>query len=298
MATKRKLAPAATSGSRIGQAEKRILVVEDDRPFRHALCKLLRSAGFLVTAAKDGLAALEELGRKSFDLVLLDIMLPRVNGLEVLAQVSSRPFRPKVVIMTADDTPATVLRAVRNQAYQYVAKPIAPKAVVDLVGRALAAPSATLPIEVISARPEWVELLVPCQMEAAERIQSFLEQLDADLAADVRNSVGSAFRELLLNAVEWGGKLDPTRKVRIAYLRARRMLLYRIADPGPGFRPENLEHSALSNQPGKPLEHIKAREKKGLRPGGFGLLMTRAMVDELIYNEAHNEVVFIKYLDE
>ena len=40
------------------------------------------------------------------------------------------------------------------------------------------------------------------------------------------------------------------------------------------------------------------RQKKGLRPGGFGLLMTKASVDELLYNEAQNEVVFVKYLDE
>jgi hypothetical protein len=41
---------------------------------------------------------------------------------------------------------------------------------------------------------------------------------------------------------------------------------------------------------------MSARSEKGLRPGGFGLLMTRTLVDELIFNEAHNEVVFIKYL--
>jgi anti-sigma regulatory factor (Ser/Thr protein kinase) len=45
------------------------------------------------------------------------------------------------------------------------------------------------------------------------------------------------------------------------------------------------------------MEHASVREEKGLRPGGFGLLMARQMVDELLYNEAHNEVVFVKYLD-
>ena len=75
------------------------------------------------------------------------------------------------------------------------------------------------------------------------------------------------------------------------------MLLYRIADPGKGFSFEGLTHSALSNPPENPMEHSAEREKKGLRPGGFGLLMTREMVDELLYNEAHNEVVFVKYLD-
>jgi anti-sigma regulatory factor (Ser/Thr protein kinase) len=85
--------------------------------------------------------------------------------------------------------------------------------------------------------------------------------------------------------------------VRIACLRARRMLLFRIADPGKGFSFSALPHAAVSNAPESPLDHAVVREEKGLRPGGFGLLMTRHVADELIYNEAHNEVVFVKYLD-
>jgi anti-sigma regulatory factor (Ser/Thr protein kinase) len=152
------------------------------------------------------------------------------------------------------------------------------------------------PIEVVSARPDWVELVVPCTRGAADRLHGVMGRLEADLPEDLRESVSYAFHELLLNAVEWGGKLDPKRKVRISYLRAKRMLLYRIADPGPGFKMADLEHAAI-NHPGDPIEHVLIREKKGLRPGGFGLLMVRANVDELIYNEAQNEVVFIKYLD-
>jgi anti-sigma regulatory factor (Ser/Thr protein kinase) len=123
-------------------------------------------------------------------------------------------------------------------------------------------------------------------------------QLEAKLSEDVRESLGQAFRELLCNAIEWGGKLDPTRKVRISCLRARRMLLYRIADPGEGFDIERLSHAAISNPEGDPLQHAIVREAKGLRPGGLGLAITRTLVDELIYNEARNEVVFIKYLDD
>src|SRR5438094_419094 len=83
----------------------------------------------------------------------------------------------------------------------------------------------------LSAKPEWVELVVPCTREAVERIQSFVQQLEADLPQEVRDSVGLAFRELLMNGVEWGGQLDPTQRVRVSYVRTRRMLLYRIADP-------------------------------------------------------------------
>jgi anti-sigma regulatory factor (Ser/Thr protein kinase) len=139
-------------------------------------------------------------------------------------------------------------------------------------------------------------LSVPCTRDAADRLQGVMARLEADLPQEVRESVGYAFRELLLNAVEWGGQLDPKRRVRISYLRARRMLLYRIADPGPGFSMEGLSHAAISH-PDNPLEHDSIREQKGIRPGGFGILMVQAKVDELIYNERQNEVMFVKYLD-
>jgi anti-sigma regulatory factor (Ser/Thr protein kinase) len=124
-----------------------------------------------------------------------------------------------------------------------------------------------------------------------------MAQLDSTLEPELRESIGYAFRELLLNAVEWGGKLDPKRKVRIACLRSERMLLYRIADPGPGFKIDQLPHAAIGQSTDDPIAHMQVREEKGIRPGGFGLMMVRASVDELIYNEKRNEVVFVKYLD-
>jgi PAS domain S-box-containing protein len=165
----------------------------------------------------------------------------------------------------------------------------------NVVQSALQTPDAPQAIEVTSALPHWVELLAPCTLEAANKIETVVERLGADLPEDVLDSITTAFRELLVNAVEWGGQLDPNRKVRIACLRTDRMLIYRIADPGPGFTFDNLAHSALSH-PDEPFGHMSVREEKGLRPGGFGLLMVKAKVDELVYNEKHNEVLFIKYL--
>ena len=276
-------------------AKKRVLVVDDDRALRHALVMMLASAGFSAKPAEDGAAALTQIRKNAFDLIVLDLGLPQVNGLEVLAEIQRLKAPPKVIIVTADETPAAVLQAIRDRAYQYILKPAPPKTIVELVERVFAAPSLR-PIEVVSARAEWLELLVPCQIEAAERIQGFIEKLDADLPTEVRDSIGQAFRELLMNAVEWGGQLDPNRTVRIACLRTERMVLYRIADPGPGFSLEQLEHAAISNRADEPYAHMEVRDQKGIRPGGFGLMMTRTLVDELIWNEAHNEVVFVKYL--
>ena len=274
----------------------RILVVDDDQTTRHVLRKVLTSAGFSATVAKDGVDALKALRTQRFDLLLLDVWMPRMNGLDLLAEIRNRKSKPRVVVMTSDDAPETLLKAVREQAFKYVHKPVEAPALLQTVREVLKA-APPLPIEVVSARPEWVEIVVPCSREAAERIQQVVEQLDASLPAEMRESIAYAFRELLLNAVEWGGKLDPSRKVRISCLRAQRMLLYRIADPGPGFNIEDLPHAAIGQSPDQPIAHMMVREEKGIRPGGFGILMVRAQVDELLYNEKRNEVVFVKYLN-
>ena len=275
-------------------AEK-ILVADDDRATCFAISSMLKKAGYAVTAVKDGAAALRNIEKKNFDLAFLDIWMPKLTGLEVLARVRAGKSHPKIIMMTSDATPETLLRAIREQAYEYLSKPFPPKEAVEVAERALkqnASPS----IEVISAKPHWVELLIPCTREAAERIQSFLMKLEADLSNDLRDTIGLVFKELLLNAVEWGGRLDPNRKVRIAHVRSSRILLYRVADPGPGFSFKGLKHAAVGQPADAPIAHVNVRDQLGIRPGGFGIAMIRAMADELLYNEAQNEVIFIKYL--
>jgi two-component system, OmpR family, response regulator len=276
---------------------QRILVVDDDPTTLQMIRHQLKSAGYSVETAEDGEKALALIRRRRFDLVLLDVWMPGMDGLEMLARLRDEPSQPKVVVMTSDENSETLLRAIQEHAYRYVTKPVEPKQLLELVRAVLAAGPELRPIEVLSARPDWVELAVPCDREAAERIQEFMARLEADLPEDVRANVGQAFRELLMNAIEWGGGLDPRQTVRISYLRARRMLLYRIADPGQGFSFQGLTHAAVNNPPDNPVEHMSVRAEKGLRPGGFGLVLTRAMVDELLYNEKQNEVVFVKYLD-
>lgn len=275
----------------------RILVADDDRTTRLLVAELLRAEKFTVVTASDGAEALRKLRNEKCDLALLDVWMPKKNGIEILAALRKARNRTKAIVMTSDDTPQTLLSAIREQAYQYIPKPIEPAALIEMVKQSLEEKSDQLPIKVISARPDWVELSVPCSLEAAERIEHFLAQMKSGLPEDVRSAVGQAFHELLLNAIEWGGKLDPKRKVRISYLRAKRMLLYRIADPGPGFKLSDLNHAAISHLPGDPIAHDEVRQQKGLRPGGFGLVLAQANVDELLFNEAQNEVVFVKYLD-
>jgi anti-sigma regulatory factor (Ser/Thr protein kinase) len=123
-----------------------------------------------------------------------------------------------------------------------------------------------------------------------------LRELSAELAVEDREDVGTAFRELLMNAIEHGAGSDPSKTVRLDYMRTAKSILYKVVDPGEGFSLSNLSHAAVSNEPDAPFQHCDERKRLGLRPGGFGILLTKSLADELIYNEKGNEVLLIKYV--
>lgn len=275
---------------------ERILVADGDPASRATIAEALRKENYSVTTARDGKAALAQLAKSKFDVALLDIWMPRMNGLDVIHALRKRKKPPKVIVITSNGATRATIQAVKQRACRCVAKPIDSKTLVAMVRETLARKCQPPQIDVISGKPGWVELRLPCTLEAAQLTESLMDSLEADLPEETRTAVSQVFHELLLNAIEWGGHLDPHRKVQVSYLRARHMLLYRIADPGHGFRFADLRHAAIAHN-GEPTEHQSIRQRKGLRPGGFGLVLASASADELLYNEAQNEVVFVKYLD-
>jgi CheY-like chemotaxis protein/anti-sigma regulatory factor (Ser/Thr protein kinase) len=277
------------------RSQKRILIVEDDGNEREGLRRFLQRSGFVVRAAADGYEALRLVGEERFDLMLADLGLPGMSGLELIAELPNDP-RPRVVVVTGDDTTESLLRALREKACEYITKPFDPAKLLQVIRTTLDLPACADQIELLSADPHWVEMRFPCDQKVADHVQDLLKKLESDLPARVREPVEMAFHELVRNAIEWGGHLDPSSKVQVSFLRTDSLLLYRIADPGPGFDPAHLEHAAVGHSPEDLCAHTEVREAKGIRPGGFGILMAQSLVDELVYNEAHNEVLFMKYL--
>jgi DNA-binding NtrC family response regulator len=105
----------------------RILVVEDDAAQRIGLQQLLKSWGFAVDAASDGQEALEKMATVRPTIVLSDLVMPRMSGLDFLTAV--RPDHPDVtvVLMTAQGTVETAVAAIKQGAYDYLSKPIDPQ---------------------------------------------------------------------------------------------------------------------------------------------------------------------------
>ena len=273
-----------------------ILVTDDDATTRQMVRGVLKKAGYTVATAGDGVAALRAIQKQKFELVLLDIWMPKMTGLGLIGQLHSEKYIPKIVVMTSDQTSDTLLDALRGRVYQYLKKPLDATTLLATVENALSTSPEVPAIEVVSANSHWVELMVPCERSVVSRVQSFLMHMDVDVPPDVIEKVGYAFREILNNAIEWGGRLDPNQKVRVSYIRTKKMLMYRLDDPGPGFKLEDLKHAAINNPQDNPMAHMQEREAKGLRPGGLGLMLTQQLVDELVFNERRNGVVLIKYL--
>jgi len=116
-----------------------ILIADDEDGLRWVLEKGFRGAGYTVTAVKDGTAALREAETSSYDLVLLDIRMPGIDGLTLLSQLREKRPDALVVIMTAHGTMETAIAAMQQGAYDYLAKPFDIDEALLLTERALAA---------------------------------------------------------------------------------------------------------------------------------------------------------------
>jgi CheY-like chemotaxis protein/anti-sigma regulatory factor (Ser/Thr protein kinase) len=274
----------------------RLLIVDDDPSIHELVQAMLAGTRWESDSAFSGEAALARLETYSYHLLLADILMPGMDGLALLDQLRNRHPDIPVVMMTVKNTPDHVLGSLRRDAAAYLSKPFSRDSLLATLQNALSATVTHDDIKVLSDKPHWISLQIRCQLATADRLTQFVRELPSDLDPDQREHIATAFRELLMNAVEHGGHLDPEKTVDLSYIRTARSIVYYIRDPGEGFSMDALAHAAVANTDEEPFRHVALRQQMGIRAGGFGLLMTKSFADELIYSAKGNEVILIKYL--
>ncbi|HWE36578.1 MAG TPA: response regulator [Isosphaeraceae bacterium] len=270
---------------------ERALVVEDDKDHAELTARLVRSSGLEPVVAATGAEALRRAAAEAPALIILDLMLPDLDGFDVCRALRADPrtLATPIVMLTGLDADESRRRGFRVGANAYLTKPVQAQALREAIASARAWPDE---LRRAGVRGEvQVELLSATTF--LQEVNDFLATLypATPLTAEQATQLRQAVMEIGQNAIEWGHRHDLALLVRVHCRIFDDRVEIVVRDQGPGFDPGHLPHAA---SPDDPLAHLEERERRGLREGGFGLVISRGMVDELRHNAAGNEVTLVK----
>jgi anti-sigma regulatory factor (Ser/Thr protein kinase) len=238
--------------------------------------------------------ALRRLRASAYDVIVTSPVTPASRDLAMVAEARECQPGIRTIVIAPELTPGDIITALRSEVFSCFAMPVSADELRDAIAQALDAEGWKNGIEVISALPTWIALRVACRRVTADRLTRFIVELAAGLPDLDRNDLATAFREMLLNAMEHGAGFDALKVIEVAAIRTERTIVYYFKDPGPGFNPKAPGLVATDDNP---MSHLAYREAEGKRPGGFGMLLTAKLVDEVQYSERGNEVFLVKHLD-
>ena len=276
--------------------QKTALVVASGSEIDELLVTVLTTEGWNIQHTVDNQDVLSIARTNPFDLIITGRKTSGPEDLDLLRKIRSARPHVRLIILTDQWTPGDVIAAMRAGAFSYFVAPFEPSALAAMVRAAMAEPCWDDGLEILSATPAWIRLTARCDLLTANRLVQFMEAI-GDIPRADKQQIITAFREILVNAMEHGAHFNPTQHVEISFIRSRRAIACRVKDPGQGFSLDELRHAAVGSSPEDLFSHMAVREEQGLRPGGFGVLLAKKLVDELIYDEKGNDVVLVKYLD-
>jgi CheY-like chemotaxis protein len=287
----------------------RILVAEDNPVQARHIEYVLEDAGFEVEIARDGAQALQAIGRQAPDVVLTDLQMPEMDGLELVQAIRSQyPFIP-VVLMTAHGSEEIAAQALQNGASSYVPKRKIARDIVPTLTKIIAVAGADRDHDrvlecvtraetnfVLESDPSLIAPLVAhlrgdlirlklCDETGLIRVGVALQEVldnaiyhgNLQLGAELRELSEQAFREVADKR-----RTQPPYRDRRAHVSAsvsRSEAVYVVRDEGPGFEPTKLP---------EPMEPAQ------LESGTRGLSLVRTFMDEVRFNEAGNEITLVK----
>jgi two-component system OmpR family response regulator len=271
---------------------RKALIVDDEEEICLLLAEHMRRWGFEPTLLLEGKDVVEWVRKNRPDVILLDLMLPDIDGYSICEtlKLDRETNLVPVIMVTALTDQEDKVHGLQVGANTYLTKPFTPDTIYKAIQNAL----------------NWLDDLRTngTQGEIRFHLQSdthYLEELNhllgslflfSGLTQQQVKQLTTAVRELGTNAIEWGHKKESDRIMTVDYRIDPEKVTIDIKDTGSGFNPTNLPHAANNDDP---IGHMMVREELGIREGGFGIMMSRGLVDEMSYNEKGNEVRLIKY---
>ena len=182
---------------------RRILIIDDERPVLMTLEALLGRRGFETETAATAAAGLKALKNKPASLVLLDLQLPDVQGLEILDQIKTEWPETPVIVLTAHDTLNNAIESIKRGAYHFVSKPYAPEELLSLVEKALEKQSLIRETQKLRKRTEELEK----RLELAEtRSNPVFQSKSMQEIEDLINSMAPSEANVLITGESGVGK--------------------------------------------------------------------------------------------
>ena len=276
----------------------RILIIGHCNELMDALGREPALRGHEIDTCEGALEALHQMQSRAVDVVVTDPETPLREDLALGALLRERRPGVRIIALAPIVPPDAAIAALRAHVFACFGRPFPIAEIVDMVGAALSVDQWDDGIEVVSGAPHWLTLRVSCRLLTANRLVRFMTELQAGLLPDNGQAdlLMTAFREMLLNAMEHGGGFNPEQVIEVTAARTARAIVYHLRDPGAGFDPAALAHATASSAPEAVIAAAMHRAETGMRPGGFGMLIVRQVVDEVAYNERGNEVLLIKHL--
>jgi CheY-like chemotaxis protein len=263
---------------------RRILVVDDEEMVRDLLARFLSERGYLPSPAADGAQALELFRSQPFDLVLSDVRMPGLSGLQLLQAVKEVNPRVPVVLISGFGEVETVVEALKAGAENFLAKPLKLEMLEKVVEQSLSLACIRPGLGALGPRVE--QETVVTAPSRPDYICEVVYQVALSAVAvgfaemDLDNNLKLALVEAVTNAMEHGNRWTEARKVEVTCRARRDRLEVVVRDQGPGFDYQNL---------GDPTE-----EDNLLCERGRGVFLMQAIMDEVSFQPPGNQVTLRK----
>lgn len=271
---------------------RKALVVEDEKELGLLLGEHLRRWGFDPTVMHEGKSVVSWVTQNQPTVILLDLMLPDADGFTICEtlKLDRETNLIPVIMVTALSGQEERIKGLQVGANRYVTKPFG----ADELHKAIEDAIASIDDLKRNGTEGEIQFKLLSDTQYLDELNHLLGSLFlfSGLNQQQVKQLTTAVRELGTNAIEWGHQKQAHRVVTVDYRIDPQKITIGIKDTGPGFNPTNLPHAANTEDP---IAHMMVRETLGLREGGFGILMSRGLVDELSYNERGNEVQLVKY---